>query len=79
MKILDKLHVKRIRRSAKKDGLDYSIFTDAEILKAAETVKALKKNGKTDSEIITLFMNIKSGLEDGQKVLDDIKQNPEAE
>ena len=76
MKILDKLHIKRIRKEARADGMDYSRYTDAEILEVRETVKALKKNGKTDSEIITLFTNIKSSLEDGQKVLDDIKQNP---
>ena len=73
MKILDKLHVKRIRRDAGKEGVDFSEYTDAAVLDGVAVIKALKKNGKTDSEIITLFMKIKSSLEDGQKVLDDIK------
>jgi len=75
MKILDKIHVKRFRRSAKKDGLDYSIFTDADILDSFEMIRTLKKRGKTDTEIVMLLAKIKSSLEDGRTVLDDIKQN----
>ena len=75
MKILDKLHIKRFRRSARKDGLNYSGYTDADILDSFEMIRTLKKRGKTDTEIVMLLAKIKSSLEDGQKVLDDIKQN----